>query len=54
MKEFQKSLPKGKEADLDAKDLENIELNKVKSYLVKIFFYIYKSKYALMKNKTMQ
>jgi hypothetical protein len=37
MKEFQKSLPKGKEGDKYTKEIANIELNKVKSYLVKSF-----------------
>ena len=37
MKEFQKSLPKGKDADKYAKEIANIELNKVKSYLVRSF-----------------
>ena len=37
MKEFQKSLPKGKDGDKYTKEIANIELNKVRSYLVKSF-----------------
>ena len=37
MKEFKKALPKGKDADNITKELENIEINKVQSYLVKSF-----------------
>ena len=37
MKEFKKALPKGKDAENITKELENIEINKVQSYLVKSF-----------------
>jgi hypothetical protein len=37
MKEFQKALPKGKDGDKITKELENIEINKIQSYLVKSF-----------------
>ena len=37
MKEFQKSLPKGKAGDKITKTLENIEFNRVNSYLLKSF-----------------
>ena len=37
MKEFQKSLPKKKEANEVTKSLENIEINRVKDYLVRSF-----------------
>ena len=37
MTEFKKALPKGKQADRITKDLENIEVNKIQSYLIKSF-----------------
>ena len=37
MAEFKKMLPKGKEGDKITRDLENIEINKIQSYLVKSF-----------------
>ena len=37
MKEFQKSLPKGKDGDKITKSLENIEFNRINSYLLKSF-----------------
>ena len=37
MAEFKKLLPKSKKADEYLKDLENIEINRVGSYLVKSF-----------------
>ena len=37
MKEFQKSLPKGRDGDKITKSLENIEFNRVNSYLLKSF-----------------
>ena len=37
MKEFKKALPKGKDGDKITKELENIEINKIQSYLVKSF-----------------
>ena len=37
MTEFKKALPKGKKADNITKDLENIEVNKIQSYLIKSF-----------------
>ena len=37
MTEFKKALPKGKKADKITKDLENIEVNKIQSYLLKSF-----------------
>ena len=37
MKEFQKSLPKGKEGDKITKTLENIEFNRINNYLIKSF-----------------
>ena len=37
MKEFQKSLPKGKEADKITKTLQNIEFNRINNYLIKSF-----------------
>ena len=37
MSEFQKMLPKGKEGDAITKDLRNVEVDKVQSYLLKSF-----------------
>ena len=37
MKEFQKSLPKGKQGDKITKSLEAIEFNRVNNYLIKSF-----------------
>ena len=37
MKEFKKALPKGKDGDKVTKNLENIEINRVKDYLVRSF-----------------
>ena len=37
MKEFQKALPKGKQSDAITKSLENIEFNRINSYLLKSF-----------------
>ena len=37
MKEFQKSLPKGKEGNKITKTLENIEFNRINNYLIKSF-----------------
>ena len=37
MSEFKKMLPKGKQADKIVKSLENIEVNNIRSYLVKSF-----------------
>ena len=37
MKEFQKSLPKGKEGDKITKSLQNIEFNRINNYLLKSF-----------------
>ena len=37
MAEFKKMLPKGKEGEKITRDLENIEINKIQSYLVKSF-----------------
>ena len=37
MTEFKKALPKGKQADNITRELENIEVNKIQSYLIKSF-----------------
>ena len=46
MTEFKKALPKGKQADKITKDLENIEVNKIQSYLVKSFSTFTKPNYV--------